>query len=157
MKLFTVFLILISCFSHAADKKPNILLILTDDQGWPTLGCYGNDKVPTPNLDQLAAGGTRFTDAYVMPQCTPTRAALMSGQHTARNGMWHVISWYGYPWAAVKEPAFVENFPRDSFTLAKGMKSAGYTTACIGKWHLTKNGDGDYRAPLSGCGEALWV
>ena len=51
----------------------------------------------------------RFTDAYVMPQCTPTRAALLTGQHTARNGMWHVIGWYGSPWARMTEPAFVEN------------------------------------------------
>lgn len=125
-------------------SKPNILFILTDDQGWASLGCYGNRLVPTPNLDRLAASGIRFTDAYVMPQCTPTRAALMTGQHGARNGMWHVIGWYGYPWARVAEPMFKENLSRDTFTIAKGLKSAGYTTACIGKWHLTNNEDGHY-------------
>src|SRR4051794_4806205 len=92
-----------------AAEKPNILFILTDDEGWPTLSCYGATKVATPNLDKLAAEGVRFTSAYVMPQCTPTRASLMTGQHTARHGMWHVIPWYGTPWAHVKEPAYVEN------------------------------------------------
>ena len=129
---------------NAAERKPNILFILTDDEGWPTLSSYGNKLVSTPNLDRLAAEGMRFTDAYVMPQCTPTRAALLTGQHTARNGMWHVIGWYGYPWARMREPMFRENLPRDTFTLATGLKSAGYTTACLGKWHLTNNEDGNY-------------
>lgn len=126
--------------------RPNVLFILTDDQGWATLGCYGSERVPTPHLDSLARDGMRFADTYVMPQCTPTRATLLTGQHTARNGMWHVIPWYGYPWAPVREPAYVENLPRDAFTLAKGMRSAEYATACIGKWHLTRNEDGDYNA-----------
>lgn len=129
-----------------AAGQPNILFVLTDDEGWPTLGCYGNKRVPTPNLDRLAAEGMRFTDAYVMPQCTPTRAALLTGQHTARNGMWHVIGWYGYPWARLREPVFRESLSRDTFTIAKGLKTAGYATACIGKWHLTSNGDGNYLA-----------
>ncbi len=128
----------------AAARKPNILFILTDDQGWPTLSSYGNRLVATPHLDSLARDGVRFTDAYVMPQCTPTRAALLSGQHTARNGMWHVIPWYGSPWAPVAEPAFREQFPREAFNLAKGLRAAGYVTGIAGKWHLTMGADGDY-------------
>jgi arylsulfatase A len=126
------------------ERRPNILFILTDDQGWPTLGCYGNKLVPTPHLDSLAREGMKFTDAYVMPQCTPTRAALLTGQHTARNGLWHVLGWYGYPWARVREPAFAETLPRETFTVAKGLKAAGYATACLGKWHLSTTGDGNY-------------
>lgn len=126
--------------------QPNILFILTDDQGWSTLGSYGNERVPTPHLDRLAAEGMRFTDAYVMPQCTPTRAALLTGQHTARNGMWHVISWYGTPHGRVRETPFRENLPRTAFTLAKGFKAAGYVTGTAGKWHLTNNADGNYSA-----------
>lgn len=126
------------------EAKPNILFILTDDQGWPTLGSYGNRLVPTPHLDSLARQGARFTDAYVMPQCTPTRAALLTGQQTARSGMWHVIPGYRLPWAPVREPVFTVNLPRETFTVAKGLKAAGYTTACIGKWHLTANADGHY-------------
>lgn len=111
---------------------------------WGALSCYGNRHVSTPNLDRLAADGMRFTDAYVTPQCTPTRATLLTGQSTARHRMWHVIPWYGTPWARVAEPAFVENLPRESFTLAKGLRTAGYATAGIGKWHLTANEDGNY-------------
>lgn len=127
-----------------AAPPPNILFILTDDQSRQTLGCYGGKLVPTPHLDGLARDGMKFTDAYVMPQCTPTRAALFTGQHTARNGMWHVIGWYGYPWAPVAEPAYVEQLPRAAFTLPKGLRAAGYETGMGGKWHLTTNADGDY-------------
>jgi uncharacterized sulfatase len=133
--------------SQAADaSKPNILFILIDDEGWPTLGCYGNTFVPTPHIDSLSRDGVRFTDAYVMPQCTPTRASLLSGQHTARNGMWHVIPWYALPWARVAEPAYREQFPRDAFNLPKGLRAAGYATGMAGKWHLTSGADGDYVA-----------
>lgn len=128
----------------AADAKPNILFILTDDQSRQTLGCYGGTKVKTPHLDGMARDGMRFTDAYVMPQCTPTRASFITGQHTARNGMWHVIGWYGYPWARVEEPAFAEQLPRATFTLPKGLRAAGYATGMAGKWHLTNGPDGNY-------------
>lgn len=139
---------LVAPFAFAASARnrthPNILFILTDDQGWPTLGCYGNKLVPTSHLDSLARDGMKFTDAYVTPQCTPTRASLLTGQHTARNRMWHVIGWYGYPWAPVREPAFAETLPRETFTVAKGLKAAGYATACLGKWHLSTTDDGNY-------------
>lgn len=124
--------------------RRNILLILTDDQGWPTLGCYGGTKVPTPHLDRLAAEGTRFTDAYVTSQCTPTRATLLTGQYTIRHGLWHVLPWYGYPYAAMTEPVYRENFPRGRMTIAKALQDAGYRTGIVGKWHLTSNEDGNY-------------
>lgn len=108
------------------------------------MSCYGNPYVRTPNLDRLAQQGTRFTNAYATPQCTPTRASLLTGQYTARNGMWHVIPWYGTPWARVTEPPYREHLSRETFTLAKGLRSAGYATACLGKWHLTTNEDGQY-------------
>lgn len=139
-------LILFFAESLLSAEKPNLLFILTDDQGWPTLGCYGNELVETPHLDALAASGMRFTAAYVTPQCTPTRASLLTGQHSARNGMWHVIPWYGTPWAPVSEPPYVESLPRESFTVAKGLKAAGYATTCIGKWHLTDAESGNYVA-----------
>jgi arylsulfatase A len=130
----------------AAAQQPNILFILTDDQGWPTLSSYGNKLVATPHLDALAHDGMRFTSAYVMPQCTPTRAALLTGQHGARTRMWHVIgNHYHYPWARMREPEYADDLPRETFTLAKGLRSAGYATGIIGKWHVTAtNGDGDY-------------
>lgn len=135
---------LIALLAAGAAERPNILLILTDDQGWPTLGCYGGSIVPTPNLDRLAANGARFTNAYVTSQCTPTRATLLTGQYTARHGLWHVLSWYGYPRARVTEPMFPENYSRNTFTIAKGLQKAGYRTAIVGKWHLTSNADGNY-------------
>lgn len=135
---------IVSAGRAAAVSKPNVLFILTDDQGRNTLGCYGGTKVPTPHLDALARDGLRFDDAYVTPQCTPTRASLFTGQYTARHGMWHVIPWYGYPWAGTAEPAFVEHLPRDAFTLPKGMRAAGYATGMGGKWHLTSGDGGSY-------------
>ncbi len=142
--LITLALLAFIAAAQATASQPNILLILTDDQGWPTLGCYGGKTVPTPHLDQLAAEGARFTDAYVTSQCTPTRATILTGQYTARNRMWHVVGWYGLPWAPMAERPFVENLPRDAFTIAKGLKAAGYTTGIMGKWHLTTNEDGHY-------------
>src|SRR6056297_3018120 len=135
---------IIASTTASEPKQPNILLILTDDQGWPTLGCYGGDIVPTRHLDRLASEGARFTDAYVTSQCTPTRATLLTGQYTARHRLWHVLSWYGYPWARMTEPAFAENYSRDTFTIAKGLRAAGYATGIMGKWHLTSNDDGNY-------------
>lgn len=136
------------CIAVGAER-PNILFILTDDQGRQTLGCYGGDKVATPHIDSLARDGMLFTDAYVNPQCTPTRASFITGQHTFRNGMWHVIGWYGYPWAPIAEPAFVENLRRDTLnfpTLPTMLRMNGYSTGMAGKWHLTNNEDGNYAA-----------
>jgi len=127
-------------------SRPNVLLILVDDMGQRALSCYGNPHVQTVNIDRLAKEGVRFTDAYATPQCTPTRATLLTGQYTARNRMWHVIPGYGHPRARMEEPRYLENLDRGAFTLAKGMRSAGYRTACIGKWHLTTNNDGNYGA-----------
>ncbi|HBE68706.1 MAG TPA: hypothetical protein DDW52_11225 [Planctomycetaceae bacterium] len=122
-----------------AESRPNVLFILTDDQACSSLECYGGKHVRTPNIDRLAESGMRFTDAYVMPQCTPTRASLMTGQHTARNGMWHVIPWYGAPYAAVAEPMFREELRPEQCRLPIALRNAGYATGMSGKWHLTTN------------------
>jgi uncharacterized sulfatase len=133
-----------SCQDNTDNEKPNILLILTDDQGYSTLGCYGGEIVPTPNLDKFATEGVMFTNAYVTSQCTPTRATLLTGQYTARHGLWHVLPWYGYPNARMTEAKFAEHFPRSTYTIAKGLRSVGYKTGIFGKWHLTSNEDGHY-------------
>jgi len=124
--------------------KPNILLILIDDLSWGAITPYGNKYQDMPNISQLATEGMMFTDAYVTPQCTPTRASLLTGQHSARNEMWHVIPGYGYPYAKMREPTFRRNLPRSTYTLGKALQDQGYTTALLGKWHLTANEDGHY-------------
>jgi uncharacterized sulfatase len=132
--------------AQASTKKrpPNILFILADDLGYTAVRCYGGRHARTPNLDRLAAQGVRFTDAYVTPQCTPTRASLLTGQHTARNRMWHVIPPYNYPKAPLTEPSYRANLERGTRTIAAALRDVGYTTAILGKWHLTTNEDGYY-------------
>jgi len=128
-----------------AQKKPNILFILIDDMGYPAIQCYGNKMVKTPNIDKIAEQGVKFTQGYVCPQSTPTRANLLTGQYSCRNQMWHVVPKYGWPNARVKEPEYLDNLPREQFTIAEALKTAGYTTALIGKWHLsTYDNDGYY-------------
>lgn len=145
--LFPVFTLVLTFFSELGAEetsRPNILFILTDDQGWPTLESYGGKKVPTPNLNRLAREGAQFNSFYVTSQCSPTRASFLTGQYTARNGLWHVLPWYGYPRARVTEPMFRENLPRDTYTFPKGLQDAGYTTGIAGKWHLTANPQDGY-------------
>lgn len=127
-----------------ATRPPNILFILTDDLGYTAVRCYGGRHAKTLNLDRLASEGVRFTDAYVTPQCTPTRASLLTGQHTARNRMWHVIPPYGYPQAPVTEPPYKANLERGTYTMAAALRETGYATAILGKWHLTTSEDGNY-------------
>ncbi|MBN8824900.1 MULTISPECIES: sulfatase [unclassified Spirosoma] len=124
-------LITISGFAqNKAGNRPNIIVVLADDLGWSELGCYGNRFNRTPNLDRLAAGGIRFTQAYATaPVCTPTRIALMTGQHPARTGITDYLD------------AKDEKFLSPAYTtLNEQLKKAGYHTGLIGKWHLT----GDY-------------
>lgn len=111
--------------------SPNFVLILADDLGWAELGCYGNRFNETPHLDRLAERGVRFTDAYAAaPVCSPTRAALMTGQYPARVGITDYL-----------RPEDERFLSPDYHTLAEALRSAGYATGLIGKWHLT----GDYK------------
>jgi arylsulfatase A len=117
---------------------PNVILIVVDDLGWADLGCYGSTYHRTPLLDQLAAGGRRFTQAYAgCPVCSPTRAALMTGKHPARL---HLTDWLpgrsDMPTQRMLRPQFRQELPLEEETIAEVLKQAGYTTAHIGKWHL---------------------
>lgn len=105
------------------ETPPNIVIILADDLGWADIG-YNNPAVYSPNLDRLATEGMTFEQHYVMPQCTPTRVALMTGRYPSRFG--------GAALQASNEPAF----PLGTPTIASLLQSAGYQTALIGKWHL---------------------
>jgi arylsulfatase A len=108
--------------------KPNVVLILADDLGYGDLGCYNADsKIPTPNLDRLAAEGMRFTDAHSPSAvCSPTRYGLLTGRYAWRTEMKSRVLW------AFDRPLIEP----DRWTIARMMKGAGYHTACIGKWHL---------------------
>ena len=132
--LGTVTLAMQGCLSTSAQisdkasaQRPNIIFILADDLGWAELGCYGNTFNETPNLDKLAAKGTRFTDAYASaPVCSPYRAALMTGQYPARVGITDYL-----------RPNDENHLSTDHITIAEMLKRAGYTTGIMGKWHLT--------------------
>jgi arylsulfatase A len=117
---------------HAADLRPNIIIIFTDDQGYGDLGCYGHPTIRTPHLDRMATEGIRFTDFYTAaPVCTPSRAALLTGRHAIRSGMCQFPGTRG-----VLFPDSKGGLPASEITLAEALKPLGYATAHIGKWHL---------------------
>src|SRR5690606_33825520 len=112
--------------SPAADRKPNIILLLADDLGYGDLGCFGQKIIQTPNLDRLAAGGRRYTQFYAgSTVCAPSRCSLATGLHTGHcfirgNGK--------------------DNLRPSDVTIAEVLKAAGYATALIGKWGLGHEG-----------------
>jgi arylsulfatase len=112
-----------AAFAAGIPQRPNIILILTDDQGYGELGCHGNKIIKTPNLDQFFVESTRFTDFHVSPTCSPTRCSLMTGRHEFRSGVTHTI-------------LERERMSLKATTIAQVLKSAGYTTGIFGKWHL---------------------
>ena len=124
---------------QAAAAKPNILFILADDMGWSDLGCYGADLHETPNIDRLSRESVRFTNAYAMSVCSPTRATLMTGKHAARLHftLWAEGAQEGGPRnRKLREAESIFNLPHSETTIAKQLQSAGYLTALVGKWHL---------------------
>ena len=112
-------------------RRPNILFILTDDQGYGDLSVHGNPVLKTPNLDQLHSESLRFTNWFNSPTCSPTRSALLTGRHEFRNGITHTI-------------LERERLDPKATTLAQVLKSGGYATGIFGKWHL---GDEDAYQP----------
>lgn len=127
-------MLLLVCMLHSptnhlfAQKtaKPNIILILSDDQGHGDVGFHGNPLIQTPNLDQLAGQSTRFTNFYVSPVCAPTRACLMSGQYNLRTGVFDT-----YRGGAI--------MATEVRTIAEILQENGYQTGIFGKWHLGDN------------------
>src|SRR6201986_4627162 len=109
-------------------QKPNVVFILADNVGYGDLGSYGGGELrgaPTPRLDQLAREGLRLTQFLVEPACTPSRAALMTGQYSIRNGL-SLIAIEGSP----------NTLSGRAFTMGELFKGVGYATAIFGKWHL---------------------
>jgi arylsulfatase A len=137
-----------------AEDRPNFVLILVDDLGWTDLGCFGSQYYETPNIDRLASGGMRFTDAYAAcAVCSPTRAAVMTGRYPARVG---ITDWIRARFQGGKIPQPGEQVPEyegnerkrllcprnplwmelEEVTIAESLKPAGYISCHIGKWHL---------------------
>jgi arylsulfatase A-like enzyme len=135
---------------HHADTFPNIILLVADDLGYGDVHCYGNPLIETPHIDALASSGTRFTNGYAAaPLCSPTRAAIITGLSPARLHMTeHIHGLHPTPsWHKWITPHTRQGLDSSLYTLPKMLKSYGYSTAHIGKWHL---GDGP-SDPLS-CG-----
>ena len=115
----------VSLSARAGSNQPNIILMAADDLGYGDLGCYGSD-ILTPNLDRIASEGIQFTQCCSAgPVCTPARAGLMTGRYPARMGLTRVL-----------DPPETNGLPDSETTIAQMLKSAGYATMCIGKWHL---------------------
>ncbi|MBN1780790.1 sulfatase [bacterium] len=116
------------------EPLPNIIIILTDDQGYADTGCTGAKGYSTPNLDRMAAEGMRFTDFYAgCSVCTPSRASLLTGCYAPRVGLPHVIGPSGPSWTAEVSKTGLNS---SETTIAGMLKTLGYATACFGKWHL---------------------
>jgi arylsulfatase A-like enzyme len=119
---------LLASTAQAVDEKPNVVFILADNVGYGDLGPYGGGELrgaPTPRIDQLATEGLRLTQYLVEPACSPSRAALMTGQYSIRNGL-----------SLVVVPNTPATLPGAAYTMGQLFKDAGYATAIFGKWHL---------------------
>ncbi|MDA1013196.1 MAG: arylsulfatase [Planctomycetota bacterium] len=116
------------CFvgSAIANDKPNVVIVITDDQGYGDLSCHGNPVLKTPEIDKLHAESVRLTDYHVAPTCSPTRCAFLTGHWTNRTGVWHTI---------MGRSMLREN----EVTMGQVFKDAGYATGMFGKWHLGDN------------------
>ena len=131
--LATLFLLLASFLLplSSAAKSPNIILVMTDDQGYGPVGKNGHPWIRTPNLDKLYDTSVRFTRFLVSPTCSPTRSAIMTGRHPLKNGVTHTI-------------LERERMTLKATILPQVLKTAGYTSGIFGKWHL---GDEDAHQP----------
>ncbi|MEE2888360.1 MAG: arylsulfatase [Planctomycetota bacterium] len=107
-------------------RRPNVILVITDDQGYGDVGFHGNSMIQTPNMDALAKQSVRLTDFHVDPTCSPTRSALMSGRYSTRTGVWHTIMGRSL-------------MDGDELTVAEALAANGYRTGMYGKWHLGEN------------------
>jgi arylsulfatase A-like enzyme len=123
--------------------KPNIIFIMADDLGWTDTATYGSKYYETPNIDRLATQGIKLMSHHHCQNCTPTRAALMSGQYGARTGVYTVggigrFDWSGRPLRPVDN---ITELPLDRDIIAKQLKAGGYATGMFGKWHIGESGE----------------
>ncbi len=145
-KFLLIMVLIIYCttaISQRRNIKPNIVYILADDMGFGELGCYGQEKIETPNLDELARHGMRFTQNYAYPVCAPSRYSLMTGINSGkafirgndeweeRGAVWNFKAMEANPYLEGQYP-----IPDSTITIAKVLRKAGYATALVGKWGL---------------------
>ena len=133
-----VLLLFQACSPEPKQSPPNIIFFLVDDLGWRDVASFGSTFYDTPNIDQLAREGIKFTQAYAASHvCSPTRASIMTGKYPARL---HLTDWlWGRPKYAFEQltsPEFLQQLPHEEVTIAAALKAHGYATAHIGKWHL---------------------
>ncbi len=137
-------LALVAFCAAAFARQPNILLIVSDDQGYPDLGCIGTKPVKTPNLDRLAAEGVRATSYYVTwPACTPSRGSILTGRYPQRNGLYDMVRNdmvnYGYRYGAEEyalSPEMTLGLDPREITIGDVLRRAGYATGVVGKWDM---------------------
>src|SRR5438477_1882508 len=122
LRLVLPLMLVLAAAATAADRPPNVVVILADDQGWGDLSVHGNTNLSTPNIDSLAKDGALFERFFVCPVCSPTRAEFLTGRYHARGGVRGVSTGQ-------------ERLDLDERTIADTFKAAGYATAAFGKWH----------------------
>ena len=127
-------------------KHPNFVFFLVDDLGYSDIGCYGSDYYKTPNIDKLAHEGVKFTNAYASGMvCSPSRASILTGKYPARLRITTAIPIKGYArinngkGTPFKDADYTMNLPLQELTIAEALKNNGYSTSCIGKWHVCKD------------------
>ncbi|MDF2377706.1 MAG: sulfatase [Verrucomicrobiales bacterium] len=143
MRCPCVFVLFLLASTVVAAEPPNLLFILADDLSWSDPGCYGNEIFETPRLDQLAAEGMRFTQAYAAaPICSASRAATLTGKTPARLGFEFVVkpeAGYQEVEAPLRAPPYTLDLPLEEITIAELLSETGYETAFFGKWHLNQH------------------
>lgn len=141
--------------SLGVERQPNIVFILADDLGYTDVACFGSKYYETPNIDRLASQGMRLLSHHHCQNCTPTRAALMSGQYGARTGVYTVGGIDRFDWSKrpLRPVDNVTELPLDRDIIAGQLKAAGYATGMFGKWHIGERGE--YHPGKRGFDEAI--